>query len=147
MKGFPDLPPIWMIGAGVVQWLLGQVTPVLRDGGLLGGLLILVGLLLILWSSTYFMRHKTPIEPHHKPKFLIVSGPYRISRNPIYLAMAIILTGWTLWLGVLAGLLVVPVFIWIINRRFISAEEAGLREAFGADADRFIDETARWIIR
>jgi hypothetical protein len=52
-----------------------------------GGLLMLAALALIAWSALWFWRKKTTIEPHHTPTALIVEGPYRLSRNPIYLAL------------------------------------------------------------
>ena len=149
MRGFPDLPPIWMAGFGALQWGLGQVTPVLGDRSVsaFGTGLIVIGMCLILWSASYFIRHKTPIEPGQTPSHLIATGPYKLSRNPIYLAMAVMLTGWTLWLGVLAGLVLVPIFGFVITRRFIVHEEAALRAEFGLKAEQFFDDTARWIIR
>lgn len=147
MKGFPDLPPIWMAAFGVGQWVLGFFTPVVNSAALIwiSAALILAGLVLIAWSALLFLRNRTPIEPHHRPRFLIATGPYRLSRNPIYLAMALLLSGWTLWMGVVAGLLAVPVFGWVIARRFIRAEEAGLQQEFGAQADEYLSRTSRWL--
>ena len=94
-----------------------------------------------------FLRHRTPIEPHHTPNALISTGPFAITRNPIYVAMALMLAGWALWSGVVLGLVLVPLFRWIITRRFILDEEARLRAAFGPDADAYIANTRRWILR
>jgi protein-S-isoprenylcysteine O-methyltransferase Ste14 len=47
----------------------------------------------------WFWRKKTTIEPHHTPTALIVEGPYRLSRNPIYLALLALLAGYVLRLG------------------------------------------------
>ena len=117
MKGFPDLPPIWMAAVGGLQWAMGFVTPVLIDPSIrwVGAGVIGIGLALVLWSALQFMRFSTPIEPHHDPKTLIVTGPFAMTRNPIYVAMLLILTGWTLWIGVIVGLLAVPVFRQIID--------------------------------
>jgi len=149
MKGFPDLPPIWMAGFGAAQWLLGYATPVSSDPAVrwLGGLTVLLGLVLVFWAARQFMRHKTPIEPHHEPKTLIETGPFKFTRNPIYVAMVVILVGWTLWIGVVVGLLLVPLFRWIINVRFVQIEEAALRRQFGPAADAYIDRTQRWVLR
>ena len=94
-----------------------------------------------------FLRHRTPIEPHNTPNALISTGPFAITRNPIYVAMALMLAGWALWSGVVLGLVLVPLFRWIITRRFILDEEARLRAAFGPDADAYIANTRRWILR
>ena len=110
-KGFPDWPPIWFAGFCAVAWLLARELPlVVAFGPLFRGLglvMIAAGLGLIGWSALWFWRKKTPIEPHHTPRALIVEGPYRWSRNPIYLAMLAMLTGYVLWLGVLSPVLLV----------------------------------------
>jgi len=147
MKGFPDLPPIWAAAIAALAWLLSQMLPIWRfgDPGRPADALILIGLGIILWSAVYFFTKKTPIEPHHTPKTLIVEGPYRLSRNPIYLGLTLILVGYALGLGAITALLPVIAFPMIIARRFVQQEEAALRQAFGTEADEYIDRTARWI--
>jgi protein-S-isoprenylcysteine O-methyltransferase Ste14 len=75
---------------------------------------------------------------------MIRGGIYRLTRNPIYLADALILTGAILrWDA--ASLVLVPVFMAVIQRRFILGEEAGLRTAFGADFERYAAQVRRWL--
>lgn len=149
MKGFPDLPPIWLVGFCGLAWGLARLVPVGYVIGSLGqgfgAVLILSALGLIVWSALWFRRKNTTIEPHHTPKSLIVEGPYRLSRNPIYLAMLAILTGWVLYLGALTPLVLPFVFARVLTSRFIIPEEAVLREAFGPEAERYIDATRRWL--
>lgn len=149
MKGFPDLPPLWLLLGLAVVWLLGSQLPLLRIAGPVGqaaGLVLaLAGLALILWSALWFWRKRTTIEPHHAPRALIVEGPYRLSRNPIYLGMVAILTGAVLWQGALSALPVPFAFAAILSRRFIQPEEAALRRAFGDEALRYLGSTRRWL--
>lgn len=107
--------------------------------------LFAVGLVLIGWSAFWFWRRNTTIEPHHVPKTLIVEGPYQLSRNPIYLGMATILAGVIVWLGQLLCLALVPLFIMVMNRRFIIPEEATLRATFGDEAEIYLQATRRWL--
>lgn len=149
MKGFPDLPPLWFgLGLGIA-WLLAAYLPLLRLFGpalqAAGAMLVLAGLALIGWAALWFWRKKTTIEPHHAPTVLIVEGPYRLSRNPIYLGLLAILTGVVLWLGALSAVPVPFAFAAILTRRFVEPEEAALRRAFGADAERYLAATRRWL--
>lgn len=131
-----------------VSWGLGRAVPVLSLGGAgqaIGGLLIAAGVALVLWSALWFWRKKTPIEPHHDAKALIVEGPYRVSRNPIYLALVVIALGYGLRQPTVLALLPVPVLWWVLDRRFAAVEEAVLRAAFGAEADAYLARTRRWL--
>ena len=149
MKGFPDLPPVWLrLGLGLA-WLLATYMPLVRLFGPVwqaaGVFLALAGLGLILWAALWFRRKRTTIEPHHAPGALIVEGPYRYSRNPIYLGLLAILTGAVLWHGALSGLPLPFAFAAILTRRFVAPEEAALRRAFGAEAERYLAGTRRWV--
>lgn len=148
MKGFPDLPPLWLALFLVLNWGVASVVPGVPVGTASSGLswlFIGLGLVLIGWSAIWFWRRKTTIEPHHTPQALIVEGPYRLSRNPIYLALAIILLGAVIGRGQPFCIILVPAFIYILNKRFIAPEEQALRAAFGAEADSYIASTRRWI--
>jgi protein-S-isoprenylcysteine O-methyltransferase Ste14 len=106
LKGFPDLPPVWLLGFMAAAWAIDRGLPLVEAFGpvyrVAGGLLMLAALGLIAWSALWFWRKKTTIEPHHTPTALIVEGPYRLSRNPIYLALLALLAGYVLRLGSLA---------------------------------------------
>lgn len=149
LKGFPDLPPVWLLGALAAAWTIDRGLPLVQAFGpayhVAGGLLMLAGLALIGWSAWWFWSKRTTIEPHHTPTELIVEGPYRLSRNPIYLALLAILVGYVLRLGSLGPLLLPVAFYWILTRRFIEPEEATLRRVFGAEAHRYLARTRRWI--
>lgn len=148
MKGFPDLPPIWLLGTMALSWGLARLLPAPSPGAVglwLGAGIIVAGLALIAWSGLWFLRKRTPIEPHHAPKALIVEGPYRVSRNPIYLALVAIALGYALRQENILALLPVPVLLVILDRRFASAEESGLRAAFGAQAETYLRTTRRWL--
>ncbi|QBY00050.1 isoprenylcysteine carboxylmethyltransferase family protein [Rhodophyticola sp. CCM32] len=149
MKGFPDLPPVWLAGFLALAWFLARqlplVTvfgPVLRGAGVGLGL---AGLVLIFWSALWFFRKKTTIEPHEAPQVLITEGPFRLSRNPIYLGMMLILTGYVLWLGVLSPVLLPILYLGVLSRRFVIPEEERLISAFGPAAHQYLKATRRWL--
>jgi len=149
MKGFPDLPPLWLLLFLVLAWLLATYLPLVTLFGpvlqALGWLLIAAGLGVIGWSALWFWRKRTTIEPHHAPGTLIVEGPYLFSRNPIYLAMLAMLIGYVASTGALSPVLLPVLFAWVLQSRFIAPEEAALRGAFGAEADRYFARTRRWL--
>lgn len=147
MRGFPDLPPIWAALVALVALSISGVVPlvVFSASKVLVSLLVCFGFLLIIWSAYFFWKKRTTIEPHHTPTSLIVEGPYRLSRNPIYLGMFLGVLGVAIWSGGLSGLIVAFIFPFIITRRFIMPEEAALRTQFGHGADHYFASTSRWI--
>ncbi len=90
-------PPLLLVGAIIVSYLASVVAPGLRLGGpllsLLGFGIIVVGMGLFVWSVKLFQQHTTTFDPRGKPSSLVTVGPYRISRNPIYLGFLLIALG------------------------------------------------------
>jgi len=147
MKGFPDLPPLWLALFLVLNWVVASALGGWQSALLTGmsWVFIGLGLAVIGWSALWFWRRKTTIEPHHAPGALIVEGPFRWSRNPIYLALLLILLGAVIGRGQPLCLIWVALFYWVLTARFVRPEEAALRDAFGASAQAYFDETRRWI--
>ena len=144
-QGFPDIPPVWALGVAAAQWAAAALLPVLRfELEWLGWALVLAGLALGVWAAVWFRRKRTSIEPRDVPRALIVEGPFRVNRNPIYTGFALILLGWGVLLGALSAALLSAAFPLAIDRRFVRGEEAALRAAFGSEADRYIAATRRW---
>ena len=148
LRDFPDLPPVWMLGHGALAFVLDRWLPLVRFDGAavkaVGSVVALAGVGIAVWAAAWFARKRTTIEPRETPRSLIVEGPFRLNRNPIYTGMALVLAGWALWLGSLSALLAVLPFVPIIDRRFARGEEAALREAFGNGAERYLAQTRRW---
>jgi len=147
-----DYPPIWLLGFLALGWALGQVQgwlwPALALPGaveLSGAVLALAGLGLMVLAAAQFVRRKTTIVPHRVPQALITGGVYRFSRNPIYLADAALMLGLFLYWGIWLALPLVALFIRVITRRFILAEEARLRAAFGQQAETYMQRVRRWL--
>ncbi|MCB1389401.1 MAG: isoprenylcysteine carboxylmethyltransferase family protein [Rhodobacteraceae bacterium] len=147
LRGFPDLPPVWAFGVFLMQLLLSRFLPLAELGGwarTAGWLLLAAGFGLAGWAAFWFWRKRTRIEPRQVPRALIVEGPYRVNRNPIYTGMLLSLVGTGLLSGALSALLLAAVFPPIVTARFIRGEEDGLRTTFGAEAERYIARTRRW---
>lgn len=148
MKNFPDLPPIWTLGAFALSWLLARFVPIgavpAYGVQLLGLAWVGIATLIVLWAALYFKSNKTTIEPHHTPTALITKGPYRFTRNPIYLAMVIASAGFAIWCGTVLALVPTVVLAVVLHRRFVIPEEALLIETFGAEAEAYIAKSKRW---
>ena len=138
------MPPVWLILGLILAWSLPFTF---APGALayLGWGMIGLGALLMALAVLEFRRARTTIIPREAPNALITGGIYRRTRNPIYLADALFLAGASLIWGSLVGLLLVPVFVVIIQRRFILGEEATLRAAYGDAFETYARDVRRWI--
>ncbi|MBO9472701.1 isoprenylcysteine carboxylmethyltransferase family protein [Shimia sp. R10_1] len=147
---FCDLPPVWLVAALLFSW--GQARyfslglsfgPVWAD--LLGGLLVGGGGVLVMLAIMEMRRHRTTLHPHHDAAHLVQSGIFRRSRNPIYLADLMILTGFILFWDAVLSLPLVPLSLWMLERRFVIPEENRLRRQFRMDFAKYCEKTRRWL--
>ncbi len=111
------------------------------------GLVILFGLSFDLLGLIEFRRHATTINPlsPNKSSQIVSSGIYRLTRNPMYLGMAIVLVGVTIWSGSPLGLVMVLVFALYITRFQIKPEERILEAKFGEAFLGYKSKVKRWI--
>lgn len=145
-----DMPPVWLAGFVLAAWLQAQHLPLgLSFGGawaeFLGGILLGGGLLLALLAITEMRRQKTTVLPHQTPTRLVQSGIFSRSRNPIYLGDVLILAGLVLWFDAVLSLPLIPVFLWVLEKRFVIPEEDRMRRTFRADWARYERKVRRWI--
>jgi protein-S-isoprenylcysteine O-methyltransferase Ste14 len=142
-----ESPPVWLALFLALAWAQSRWLPLfdLGLGGDRAGIaLIAAGLSIFAVAVAQFWRHQTTILPRETPEVLITTGLYRFSRNPIYLADAMILAGACLiWDA--AALSLVPAFMAVITRRFIRGEEAAMAQVFGAHYHAWAAKTRRWI--
>jgi len=141
-----DLPPVWTVAAMAVAWFMAEVWAPL--GAMLvwpGAAVMAAGVGLAVWAGLEFRRERTTIVPGRDPSALVTGGPYRFSRNPIYLADLAILAGWCLALGTLAGLVLLIPLHHVLTRRFVLPEEARLRAHFPDEWPGYAERVRRWI--
>ena len=142
-------PPIWLVFGLVAIFALNELMPGMRftSSGfqILGGVVIFLGLLLLLLAGGLFKRAGTDLVPFKNVSALVTTGIYRLTRNPMYLGMTAILLGCALTVGAALALLIPPVFIVIIELRFIRPEEAMLRELFPEDFPQYCARVRRWV--
>ncbi len=145
-----DVPPVWLAVFVFLAWAQARWWPAgLSLGttwaGLIGGLLLGGGVLLILLAAMEFRKHKTTVVPHKTPDALIQSGVFTRTRNPIYLGDVLILSGLILRFDAVLALPLIPIFVWVIERRFILPEEDRLRRTFRTDFARYEKKVRRWV--
>ena len=94
-----------------------------------------------------FHRAKTTVNPLRPDAVsaLVSGGVYRWTRNPMYLGMAAMLLGWAIYLGSIAALAALPLFIVYLNRFQIGPEERALEARFGAEFEAYRRRVSRWL--
>jgi protein-S-isoprenylcysteine O-methyltransferase Ste14 len=149
MIGRKILPPTWLLIAMLTMMALHFSLPgmriIPRPWSLAGILLLALGITLTMIADDLFRKLHTTVKPFEESAVLVTSGPYRLSRNPMYLGFVLILTGTAILLGSLTPFLVIPVYAALIDRVFIQAEERMLARKFGAEWQTYRGETRRWI--
>ena len=111
----------------------------------LGILIIIFGIILNLWTDSLFKKRQTTVKPHEMPNFFISSGPFRISRHPMYLGMILILLGVAVFLGSLISFVFPIIFVMIIEKLFIPMEEKNLEKEFGDKYIAYKKRVRKWI--
>ena len=143
------MPPTYFAIAIAIMICLHFILPEaqLVYGGwrLLGILIIAIGFAIPFSAKVMFGRKGTPMKPFSQATELVQNGPYRWTRNPMYLGLVIMLTGFGICLGTLLPFIIIPPFIVLIDRRVIVVEEKMLREIFGEAYDNYCKQVRRWI--
>ena len=136
-----------LIIAGVLTWQLDLPVLVPVWARIAGGALAVVGLVLNVVTERNFRSHGTPIDVAKRPTALMTTGPFARSRNPVYLAVLLLLLG----IGVAVGtwpFLVIPVLVWIMLAAFhVPREEAILAAEFGEAYGQYRAKVPRWVGR
>jgi protein-S-isoprenylcysteine O-methyltransferase Ste14 len=143
------IPPLVYL-AGILVGSLANIwlpTKILPDpiAWVVGGILVLCGLVLTGSAFLRFRRAGTTVRPDRAPSALVMSGPYRISRNPMYLGLAVISLGIAIADQSLWTLIALAIVMALIQRHAIEPEEAFLEKRFGAEYLSYKGTVRRWI--
>jgi protein-S-isoprenylcysteine O-methyltransferase Ste14 len=149
VAGVPVPPPLIFVAglaaggvAELVRSTTGPSRPISLTIGVVG---VLAWLALDGLASLRFVRAGTPVIPFKPTTALVVDGPYRFSRNPIYLGMAALYVGLAFLLGILWSLLFLPFVLIAVDRLIIAREEPYLERKFGQDYVEYKQRVRRWI--
>jgi len=145
-------PPLLFVGALSLGCLLSWIVPLGPGLGsanaralAAGGSLALVGLALFAVSVREFRRAGTSVVPGEPSTVLLEGGPYRYTRNPIYISFVIFYFGLAIMLtSAWMLVLLIPVLI-ILQRGVVKREEAYLQAKFGAAYGKYQARVPRWL--
>ncbi len=113
---------------------------------IIGSCIAATGAWLPLWAFTHFRKADTAIAPFAKPSALVTTGPYRITRNPMYAGILLALLGFAIAINSLSAMLTALLFPLAISFLVIPWEEAKLYDIFGDDYLAYKKKTPRWMI-
>jgi len=137
------LIPYWLVSSTGGEVLKDQ--PAIRFSGVPLIVMGAIGLLWCIWS--FFSSGRGTISPIDPPKHLVVRGLYRYVRNPMYLAVLIILVGEAIFFGSLRILIEAVVFLVLANLFVAFYEELVLKRQFGQSYEEYKQKVGRWIPR
>lgn len=141
-------PPVAVLLTILLGWLLHWLAPIPVFAEpfkwYLGGALAVFGGLLVLTCVGLFKRSQTAIPPWEPTSHLVTSGPYRFTRNPIYLGMIVFATGAAVMINGLLCLATVSLLWVFLNFYVIPHEERYLASKIGAPYDEFRTRVRRW---
>jgi protein-S-isoprenylcysteine O-methyltransferase Ste14 len=145
-------PPFLFVAGWGVAWTLTGIRPFELDGagpsGLQQGLglaMLAGGLGLMAWALATFVRAQTPVLPVRPARVVVTAGPFRFTRNPMYLGLTIAYVGLALILNQAWPLVLLPVVLAALTAFVIDREEGHLAEAFGAEYDAYRARVRRWM--
>jgi protein-S-isoprenylcysteine O-methyltransferase Ste14 len=143
------LPPTYfmffIVLMAVLHFLLPVAVVVHYPWWLMGGVPLALGIVLNLVADHAFKQYQTTVKPYEESSTLMTSGVFRLSRNPMYLGMVLILVGIAVLVGSLTPFVVIPFFIVLMNRVYITVEERMLEQKFGENWQAYVAKVRRWI--
>ena len=149
MPGVIAPPPLIYLGGLIVGFLLEALLPGTSIPAAVawpvGVVLIVAGGVLARSFFRAFQRAETPISPYASATALVTTGPYRLTRNPGYLGMALAFAGIAVVTGALWLFLPLVVVLVVIDRGVIVREERYLEARFGGEYRRYRKRTRRWL--
>ncbi len=145
-------PPLLFVVPLVLGILLNRSLPLpLLPESLSSSRPWLAGVFLALFLATAahgigrFVRAHTTIIPHARPNALVTSGPYRLSRNPMYIGLTCVYLGLTVLANTLWPLPFLLFPLWVLQTKVIPYEEQMLTSVFGSEYIAYTARVRRWL--
>ena len=142
-------PPVWLLLGVITIFILNEYAAGPRftslAGQIFGGILLVKGLALLVLAGGLFKRAETDMIPFKNVTALVTTGVYAHTRNPMYLGMALVLLGCAVTVGATTALAIAPIFMVIIELRYIRPEEDMLRGLFPEEFPAYCSRVRRWI--
>ena len=148
----PRIPPlVQVLICGAIGWGLSSFTPFLSFRGswrLIPAFFYgLSGVVILILALRAFIRVRTTVNPlaPEQAETLVTTGIFCIIRNPMYLAMAALLTGGAFLIGNISAFLAPTLFVWMMTELQIKPEERALETKFGDAFRTYRQRTRRWV--
>lgn len=144
-------PPFITVFVLVIMWLFNYLMPLKRwiasPWNFLGILCAAAGVAIGVTAVASFRRAQATINPIDlsQSSRLVTGGVFSLSRNPMYLAMTLVLVGWAIWLGTASPWILPPLFVAYITAAQIAAEERALAQLFGEEYLSYKQRVNRWL--
>ncbi|MEO1514713.1 MAG: isoprenylcysteine carboxylmethyltransferase family protein [Bacteroidota bacterium] len=144
-------PPILFLSTGLMMFLTARYVPLGQwswsGAGIVSKLFFVLGFFCAFPATWQFRKLRTTIDPRNpqQTSTLVRTGLYRISRNPMYLGLLLVLVGWFFHLGQAGNLLWLLGFVIWMNRFQIKAEEEALAQKFGAEYEEYKKQVRPWL--
>jgi len=145
-------PPFWFAAAFFAGWSLQFLVPLTTHSPTIAAIsrfigvgLLVCGVLLALSCFIMFQLARTTVIPHGRASSLVTRGPYRFTRNPMYVSLVLAYLGGVGLVVSLWPLILLIVPLVIVNRIVIPFEESRLRKAFGSEYETYCAKVRRWI--
>jgi protein-S-isoprenylcysteine O-methyltransferase Ste14 len=143
-------PPLAMLAAFIVglilEWLRPlPFVPANIPASPLGALIFAAGLAILFWAFFTFRRAGTSVRGEEPTTAIVVEGPYRFSRNPIYIAMFVGIAGLAIGFNSLWVLAMLVPFYLVIRYGVVAREEAYLERKFGKVYLDYKARVRRWV--
>ena len=133
----------------LLSWLANRMFPqfkiINQPINRAGIIIFLIGIGLMAWAFYLFKKNRTPIIPGQMPKFMVIEGPYKFTRNPMYLGVTTALLGFSVYIGNLFSFLSPLLFFLIMNFVYVPFEERLMEKIFGKKYLVYKKKIRRWI--
>ena len=144
------IPPPLIYLAGFVVGLVVQIIEPLprlsnRPATVIGIVSIAAGSIVAPWAVVLFRRAETTLDPAAMTTALVTNGPYRLTRNPIYLGFTLLYAGAAVWSGTTWALAMLAVVLVVVDRRVVRGEERKLHDTFGSGYGDYQSQVRRWL--
>jgi len=141
-----SFPPVIALACLTMQFILYMMLPLEVNLSLLLGLIILISsVVLIVMAFRELQNNETTYVPDGEPERLVITGPFKFSRNPIYLGMFGILLASAFLMQSISALLIPILFLSIIQNTWIPHEEKKLKEKFPEEWAGYASSTKKWL--
>lgn len=137
-------PPLIFIAGLVAGYFTRNALPDYQS--ITGGAsLMLLAFAIGAWAAWTMVRAKTHVDPYQPTTAIVTSGPFRFTRNPLYLSMTIVYIGTALWIGSTTAYLFLPLVFIVLYFGVIRREERYLESKFGDEYRAYRAHVRRWL--